>query len=855
MTTPSGVALKFQMYNSLFLRLPFHGIETTGAKLALFSQECNNGLENGLTPTELIEAFLGEQSSQKSISERYDLLFRFIQYAERQVVLFDSIEDASFAETHDLEGKGSVKHLLGRINDEGRRKRLLEKLLNYSVRVVLTAHPTQFYPGKVLGIIHDLGKTIRRGDVEEVHQLLMQLGKTAFVNRAKPTPLDEALSLNWYLANVFYEALPQSVWNLLKGLGLEPHSFSNPRLLTLGFWPGGDRDGNPFVTAETTREVARRLRRTILGCYYRDIRQLRRRLTFRGVEEQMAAIESRIYHTLYYPDKPHYAACFQLIDDLINARQALVNEHQGLFSDALDLFLLKVRLFGFYFAELDVRQESGRHEEVLQPILQKLEQKFPALFRMADYEAMPESQKMDFLLTWRDPLDESDYDDEQVKESIRTFKAIQAVQRENGEQGCRRYIISNCGSALEVAQVFALARLCMDGTDAPTLDIVPLFETVEDLSTAHQTMETLYRHPQYAAHLEKRGKVQTIMLGFSDGTKDGGYLRANWSIYRAKEALTLISRQYGISVVFFDGRGGPPGRGGGNNASYYAAHGSEIENREIQVTIQGQTVSSTYGTVEAAMYNIEQLFTAGLEKTMSPGAGNMMETDKTLLDELADAAYEAYLQLKNNPDFVPYLEQMTPLKWYGDTNIASRPTKRNGDNTSLVFKDLRAIPFVGAWAQMKQNIPGYFGFGKALEDIIAQGKLTQLQQLYRESRFFRALAENSMQSLRKSNFLLTRHLRRHERFGHFWEQLYAEFQRTQKLLLQISGEPELLAKNPVSRESIRIREGIVLPLIVIQQYALERLNNNNLSEQESEIIRHLVLRAMFGIINAGRNVA
>ena len=173
----------------------------------------------------------------------------------------------------------------------------------------------------------------------------------------------------------------------------------------------------------------------------------------------------------------------------------------------------------------------------------------------------------------------------------------------------------------------------------------------------------------------------------------------------------------------------------------------------------------------------------------------------------------------------------------------------------MVFKDLRAIPFVGAWAQMKQNIPGYFGFGQALEDLIGQGKLEQVQHLYRDSRFFRALAENSMQSLRKSNFLLTRHLRQHERFGHFWEQLQAEFLRTQKLLLQISGESELLAKNPVSRESIRIREGIVLPLIVIQQYALQRLNNNNLSEEESEIMRRLVLRAMFGIINAGRNVA
>jgi phosphoenolpyruvate carboxylase len=387
------------------------------------------------------------------------------------------------------------------------------------------------------------------------------------------------------------------------------------------------------------------------------------------------------------------------------------------------------------------------------------------------------------------------------------------------------------------------------------LDIVPLFETVEDLAAAHLTMETLYRQPQYAAHLEARGKVQTVMLGFSDGTKDGGYLRANWSIYRAKEALTRISRQYGVSIIFFDGRGGPPGRGGGHNAGYYAAHGSEIENREIQVTIQGQTVSSTYGTVEAATYNIEQLFTAGLEKAIHPNAGDMPEADKQLMDELAEAAYHAYLEVKNHPDFVPYLEQVTPLKWYGDTNIASRPTKRNGDNSALVFKDLRAIPFVGAWAQMKQNIPGYFGFGKAVETFIEAGKSDQIRQLYRDSKFLRALAENSMQSLSKANFQLTRHLEQHPRFAAFWGMLLAEYERTKKLLLAISNEPELLAKNPVSRESIRVREIIVLPLIVIQQFALQRMNQENVPEDEAEIMRRLVLRTMFGIINAGRNVA
>ncbi len=855
MTTLSSVALKFQMYNSLFLRLPFQGIEVTGARLALFAQACRNGIESGKTPETLIEEFISSIHGELAGAERYNLLFQFIQYAERQVVLFDSIEDASFAETHDLEGKGSIKHFLGRITDETRRQRILEQLNSFAVRIVLTAHPTQFYPGKVLGIINDLSKAIQTGGVAQVHEMLMQLGKTAFVNRQKPTPLDEAMSLNWYLANIFYEALPQSVFQLLKGLGLPPHSFQNPHLLSLGFWPGGDRDGNPFVTAEITIEVARRLRKSILQCYHRDVRLLRRRLTFRGVEDRMIVIETRIYNTLYHPRREVYHSCAALLDDLREARQLLDDEHQGLFADVLDRFILKVRLFGFFFASLDIRQESSKHALVLQHVFRRLEEKFPALFHYGDFEKMEEDRQLDFLLTWKDTLDEADFDDPFVKETVRSFRAISTIQEINGEAGCKRYIISNCGSALEVAQVYALARLCMHVEGPLPLDIVPLFETVDDLAGAHRTMETLYRHPQYAAHLESRGKVQTIMLGFSDGTKDGGYLRANWSIYRAKEALTRISRQYGVSVIFFDGRGGPPGRGGGNNAGYYAAHGSEIENREIQVTVQGQTVSSTYGTIEAACFNLEQLFTAGMEKSIHPETGDMPEADKQLMDELAQTAYQAYLKLKNHPDFVPYLEHMTPLKWYGDTNIASRPTKRGGDNSALVFKDLRAIPFVGAWAQMKQNIPGYYGFGSALESFAAEGKLARLQELYRDSPFFRALAENSMQALRKSNFQLTSHLAGHPRFGRFWQMLRDEFQRTEEMLLLVSGEPELLARNPVSRESIRIREDIVLPLIVIQQFALQRLNQGGLGEQDSETMRRLVLRAMFGIINAGRNVA
>ncbi|MFN4255147.1 MAG: phosphoenolpyruvate carboxylase [Saprospiraceae bacterium] len=868
----STVALKYQIYNSLFLNLPYRDIESTGTHLALFAQECRRGFAEGKSPADIIETFLGEYFEQAAPDERLNLLFQFIQYAERQVVLFDSIEDATFRETHDLEGKGSVKHLLARLDSDERRAKLVAKLGQFCVRIVLTAHPTQFYPGKVLGIINDLGQAIRESDLEQIELLLRQLGRTAFVNRTRPTPLDEAISLGWYLENVFYNALPDSVFRLFSGLGLSASDFPNARLLALGFWPGGDRDGNPFVTADTTVQVAKRLREGILRCYYRDIRALKRRLTFRGVEECIGAIENKIYATLYEPDgrEKTYANCTELLTDLAEARQILATEYEGLFMDLLERFILKVRMFGFFFASLDIRQDSRKHGEVWQHILKNLESRLP-IFSLEKFNQWDEDQRINFLLTNRVPVDEADFDDPFVKETIRSFRAVAQIQRENGAAGCHRYIISNCQSALNVVEVLALARLTGDGgrqtmdgknDDRPSavhrppstdLDIVPLFETVEDLAAAGPIMEKLYTNPHYAAHLDSRDRVQHIMLGFSDGTKDGGYLRANWSIFRAKEALTRISRAHGVSVIFFDGRGGPPGRGGGNNANYYAAHGPEIENREIHVTIQGQTISSTYGTETAARFNIERLFTAGLERHIF-GGGEFSEAGKKLLDELAEAAYRAYLQLKNSPDFVPYLEKMTPLKWYGDTNIASRPTKR-GNDAGLKFEDLRAIPFVGAWAQMKQNVPGFYGFGSAVEALESAGKAEAVRQLYHESLFFRTLVENSMQSLSKSNYDVTRWISGHEQFGSFWQMLHDEFRRTDRCLLEISGQAEKLGENPISRESIQLREAIVLPLIAIQQFALQKLQAEKVLPAEAEVLRRLVLRAMFGIINAARNSA
>ncbi len=848
------VVTKYNIFNSLFLSLPFQDIFRTGTLLPLLVQASHDGFEAGRSPQEIIESFFGEYLEQATAHERFDLMFNFIKFVERQVVLFDSVEDAAFDQTHELNGKGSLSQLFARADSPEMRQKLLKKLEDYCVRPVLTAHPTQFYPGKVLGIINDLEDAIKQNDFTHVNSLLLQLGKTAFINKNKPTPFDEAVSLHWFLENVFYDAIPAILKKLLDGLGVSIHNWPHCDLFRLGFWPGGDRDGNPFVTPQVTLQVADRLRQILLKCYWRDIKFLKRRLTFSGVEDFIAEAERKTNNAIYYPEEDHYGHADELMADLISAREVLVNDHNSLFIELLDEVILKVKLFGFFFASLDVRQVSGKHSSAWSEVLTKLEKQVP-VFKYADYQQWSEERKIEFLLSLETDINASDFKDSTHSDIVGSILSIREIQKRNGEAGSHRYVISNCGSALNVVEVLAFVKNVWKSAEL-SLDIVPLFETVEDLAEASKVMQSLYENPYYAQHLKQRGQQQTIMLGFSDGTKDGGYLRANWSIFKAKEALTLLSRQYDIKVTFFDGRGGPPGRGGGNNHSFYASLGKNVEDKEVQLTVQGQTISSNYGTNTTAIYNLERLFTAGLENHlfMSKNTKEQLnDDDETLMEELAEASYQAYLGLKNHATFVPYLEKITPLRFYGQTNIGSRPDKRNASG-GLRFEDLRAIPFVGSWAQMKQNIPGFYGFGSALERLKKEGKMDALRKLYKKSLFVRTLVENSMQSLSKAYFPATKYLENHPQFGEIWGMMHDEYERTKVMLLEFSGENELLNQNPVTKESIKVRERIVLPLITVQQYALQKLNEP-LPPEEADIYSKLVMRAMFGIINAARNSA
>jgi len=845
---------KYQIYNSIFITLPFDNISNTGVLVPLLNKVCENGFINGKTPVEIIDYFFQKYQDDPSEKEKLDLLFKFIQYIERQVVLFDAVEDAAFPIINNMDGKGTLRNAKEEAFAQNKKEALQNYLEDFKVRIVLTAHPTQFYPGSVLGIITDLTKAIEENDLINIKKLLAQLGVTPFLKDEKPTPLDEAINLIWYLENVFYHSA-SSIYNYIESNIYENKSVDNV-FINLGFWPGGDRDGNPFVTTEITIKVAERLRQAILRNYYRDLRKLRRKLTFKKVANIVIDLEQKLYHSFINPNRS-IISFDDFILELLKIESLLVQNYQSLYLTELKDLIHKAKIFEFYFATLDIRQDSRIHHQVFQQIVKHL-QSVDSSIIPKNYNALSEKEQINILSIIKGKINTEDFNDDMIVKTLGSMYAIKTIQKNNGEKGANRYIISNNQSALNVMEVFAMLKLTAFQKKL-TVDIVPLFETVDDLINAHQIMDQLYSNTAYMQHLNDRNNEQTVMLGFSDGTKDGGYLMANWSIYKAKEMLTEISRKYNIKVIFFDGRGGPPARGGGKTHQFYASLGPAIENKEIQLTVQGQTISSNFGTIDSSQYNLEQLISSGVTNEFYDSAKNKFTHEqKIIMNDLAELSYQAYSDFKNHSKFLLYLEQMSTLKYYSKTNIGSRPSKRKSSN-KLDFSDLRAIPFVGSWSQLKQNVPGFYGLGAALQKYEDTGEFDKVISFYNNSKFFKSLIDNSMMSMKKSFFELTRYMEKDKEFGEFWSLIFNEFLRAKRLVLKLANLRELMQNYPVGKASIEVRESIVLPLLTIQQYALKKVQEINSQEKpnknELEIYEKIITRSLFGNINASRNSA
>jgi phosphoenolpyruvate carboxylase len=845
------VLSRFELYNSLFLTLPFYKVKDTGTLLPLFIKHCEEGVKAHHTSEQIISTFFEKYAQNNSTKDVIDLLFRFIQYIERQVVLFDAVEDASFNKLNTMDDQSSLHSYLTKGIDNEELGNKVKKLIeDFSLRLVLTAHPTQFYPGSVLSIITDLTTALKTNDVTTINELLQQLGKTPFFNKKSPTPVDEALSLAWYLENVFYFAAAQIQEEV--DANLNEFQLPSKKIIELGFWPGGDRDGNPNVHAEDTLQVAKMLRQILFRCYYRDFRNIKRRITFRGVEDTIAVVQDVLYKNAFDTNTIPEDIASTLIDNLNKIKNTLIEDHDGLFANLVDDLIRKVNLYGCHFASLDIRQDS----RVLRDVHAFCRHSKPIISLFPEnYDTLSEEEKIANLSFKTAKVIYEPQIDELINDTLQTIAEIKDIQERNGELACHRFIISNCQQASDMLQLVELFLWNGWDEDNLNIDFVPLFETVNDLEGADEIMKTLYTHPFYKKHLEKRGNKQDIMLGFSDSTKDGGYLMANWSIFNAKVALTAISDEHNIRLAFFDGRGGPPARGGGKTHRFYASMGKEIANKNIQLTIQGQTISSQYGSIDSAEFNMAQLINAGISAGIREKHNVLLDpVNKELMDSMASDSYESFVALRKHPLFLSYLEKYSPLTLLSRINISSRPVKRNSGE-KLKLEDLRAISFVTSWGQLKQNIPGFYGVGTALKNQELKGNWENVQKTYHKSGYFKTIIDNCMMSMSKSDFSITAHFVNDKEYGAFWKMLYDEFELSKAMLLKLSEQSILMENYPVERTSIAVREKIILPLVLIQHFALKQLQESGFTEEEQQSYEKLAIRTVYGIVNAGRNSA
>ena len=831
----------FYVYNSLFLNLPFRKVSNIGMLVPLMHHACKHGLDSGKDPLEILDSFFSIHVDIKTEKDKIDFMFRVIQYVERQVVLYDSVEDAAFAKLLKLGNTLSLRDCTQLLGCSHNAQKISEKLADFSARIVFTAHPTQFYASSALDIISRLRALIDKNDIHGIDLSLQQLGMTSLINAQKPSPLDEAKNIIYFLRHEYYDGVGELYAYIKKNI--QAADFDCPDIIQLGFWPGGDRDGNPFVTSQITSDVADELRMTLMKCYYRDIKRLEQKLTFKEVEGRVENMKAMLYVTMFDPTKTiRYE---EIINQLYGIKASLINQYNSLYLEEVDHLIDKVKIFKTHFASLDIRQNHSVHKQAIEEILKKERLIENSLEELGKDELTAILLREDLCVT------ANPFQDETVKDTIRTIAQLKRIQHKNGEQGCNRYIISNSEDIFSVLFVYSLLKWCCWGKADLPVDIIPLFESMQGMTNAESIMQELFNIPEYRSHINHRRNTQTMMLGFSDGTKDGGYLQANWSIYKTKETLSAVCDHHGIKAIFFDGRGGPPARGGGKTHRFYASQGPRIANHAIQLTIQGQTITSMYGTKAHFIHNCEQLITAGLSNALFESENVISATSRQTIEALARISFEKYTALKNHKMFIPYLENKSTLKYYAKTRIGSRPAKR-GNAEKLEFNDLRAIAFVGSWSQLKQNVPGYYGIGTAIQTLVNDGRTENLKDLFKNVKFFKALILNSMMSLSKCYFELTGYIVKDPEYREFWEMLVEEYKLSKKMVLLISGYRMLMEEEAVSKRSIEIREDIVLPLLVIQQYALQKIENQS---EHASIYEKMVERSLYGNINASRNSA
>jgi phosphoenolpyruvate carboxylase len=787
-----------------------------------------------------------------------------------------------------------------------------DALVGALVSPVITAHPTETRRRTVFDTQHRITELMRlrmRGQERtddgrsielELRRNILVLWQTALIRLSRLKIQDEIETGLRYYRAAFFEVIPRvnaEVRTALQARWPDAHVLEQP-ILRPGSWIGGDRDGNPNVTGEVVRLATGSAAYTALAHYFVELTALEEELSMsvrlvhisddlrefndacgeparadEPYRRALRVIHGRLTATAAeildrqpeyqldlgmqsYQTPAEFLADLDVIDASLRANGSAV-----LADDRLGRLREAVHVFGFHLSGLDLRQNSEVHEEVMAELLA-----WAGVH--PDYRSLSEPDRVEVLaaeLGTRRPLVSPGAELSELarKELDITAAAARAV-RIFGPQAVPNYIISMCESVsdmLEAAIFLKEAGLLDASADEPysPVGVVPLFETIDDLQRGSAILEAVLDIPLYRALVHARGEQQEVMLGYSDSNKDGGYLAANWALYRAELDLVESARKTGIRLRLFHGRGGTVGRGGGPSYDAILAQPPGAVKGSLRITEQGEVIAAKYAEPTIAHRNLETLLAATLESTLLDveGLGDAAEPAYEVLDDLAARAQRAYSELVHEtPGFVEYFKQSTPVSEIGALNIGSRPASRK---PTTAISDLRAIPWVLAWSQSRVMLPGWYGTGTAFEDWVAAGseseesRLHVLQDLYEKWPFFRSVLSNMAQVMAKADMgLAARYseLVEDETLRHrVFDRIVEEHDRTLKMLRLITGQDDLLADNPALARSVFNRFPYLEPLNHLQVELLRRFRSGD----EDELVQRGILLTMSGLATALRN--
>ncbi|MDO1510062.1 MULTISPECIES: phosphoenolpyruvate carboxylase [unclassified Neisseria] len=775
----------------------------------------------------------------------------------------------------------------------------LQKQLDQThIAAVLTAHPTEVQRQATLNFHRRIRMLLPQREFcrsaealeelqREIDTSLLALWQTSETRHFKITVKDEINNGVSIFPLSFFYALPKLYRSMEKTFQTVWSDIRIPDLLQIGGWIGGDRDGNPFVSADTLRHAFTRHADTVFHYYRRQLSELYQDLPLSvrrvRVNEGVTALSAQSPDTaIAHEEEPYrraiayimarligkahklgltlgcrfgtlepYPDAESFIADLKTLQQSLSDNGSELLAGArLADIIRTASVFGFFMMPLDLRQHGGKHAEVV-----------AELFRHAgleDYEALPEQEKQAVLLrelqNQRPLYNPYTVYSEHTRHELAIFHEARKIKDEFGEKAINQSIISNAEAPSDLLALALLLKesgllVLENGKPVSRVNIVPLFETIEALENSCAVMETMFNLPWYRDLLVGRDNIQEIMLGYSDSNKDGGYVSSSWGLYQAEQGLVALFARYGIRMRLFHGRGGSVGRGGGPSYQAVLAQPQGSVAGQIRITEQGEVISAKYADFNNAHRNLETLVAATLEASLLP---NQKDPDGNLMQALSDSAFKHYRALITCDGFIDYFLQTSPIREIATLNLGSRPASRK---TLARIQDLRAIPWVFSWTQNRLMLPAWYGFGSAVEELCRQdaGRLKDMQRHAQDNPFFQAMLSNMEQVMAKTDLTLAENYaglsESPQRAAEIFGMIKEEYLRSHKALLDILQTGELLSDNRSLARSLALRMPYLNALNGLQVALLKRLRK----DPENPYLLQMVHLTINGVAQGLRN--